>query len=78
MEGFFKEPDFDTIQMLYGFVLLSAAIICALAPNLAILTGMVCLLLIKDGLPNFIVGAMKIAGRKDKVIPMKKKEVTMP
>jgi hypothetical protein len=72
MEGFFKEPDFDTIQMLYGFVLLAAAIICALSPNVAILTGVVCMLLIKDGLPNFVVGAKKISERKDKVIPMKK------
>ena len=75
MTNFFKEPDFDTIQMLYGFVLLAAAIICALAPNIAILTGVVCMLLIKDGLPNFVVGAKKISERKDKVIPMKKKDV---
>jgi ABC-type transport system involved in multi-copper enzyme maturation permease subunit len=64
----FKEPDYDAIQLLYGFVLLALAVMLAtyLFGNIYMLTAVVCLLLIKDGFPNFIVGALKIAKPKEK------------
>ena len=62
----FTEPDFDVVQTLYGFILLAGAIVAATNPTLPIVTGMVCLLLIKDGLPNFIVGGMGVARKGGK------------
>ena len=64
MNTLFTEPDFNTVQMLYGFVLLAAAFVAVTMPNdVVMLTGFVALLLIKDGLPNFIIGAMTVASR---------------
>lgn len=58
MSTLFKEVDFDTIQLMYGFVLLVLALMLAtvLVGNVYALTAVVCALLIKDGLPNFIIG----------------------
>jgi len=68
MADLFKEPDYNAIQLLYGFVLLSLAVLLAtmLFGNIYMLTAVVCLLLIKDGFPNFIVGALKIGKPKEK------------
>jgi len=64
----FKEPDYDAIQILYGFILLALAVVLAtyMFGNIHMLTAVVCLLLIKDGFPNFIIGAMKIGKPKEK------------
>lgn len=60
----FKEVDYNTVQLMYGFVLLAIAAIIAVFPSLPAVTGAVCLLLIKDGLPNLVVGMKKIAEAK--------------
>jgi hypothetical protein len=68
MTTLFKEPDFDAIQLLYGFTLLAIAIVIAvsLVGNVYMLTAAVCLLLIKDGMPNFVVGCMNLGKNKEK------------
>lgn len=68
MVEMFKEPDYDVVQVLYGFTLIALAIALAtmLVGNVYALTGVLCMLLIKDGLPNFIVGAMKLGKPKEK------------
>lgn len=70
--GIFSEPDYDVVQLLYGVVLLVAAYFVAIvAPgDVYVLTGLIALLLIKDGLPNFIMGAMRI-GKAKKDVEMK-------
>lgn len=70
MSTLLDETDFDTVQLMYGFVLIASALVLsvALAGNVYALTGLVCLLLLKDGIPNFIVSALKISRRKDKVV----------
>jgi len=62
----FTEPDFDVVQTLYGFILLAGAVVLAVEPSIPVLAGLVCLLLIKDGLPNFIVGGMAVARKGGK------------
>lgn len=66
MPNVFEDTDFNAVQLLYGFVLIAAALIIgtALAGNVAALTAVVCLLLLKDGFPNFIIGVKKISARK--------------
>lgn len=66
MPNVFEDTDFDTVQVMYGFVLIARASIIgtALAGNVAALTAVVCLLLLKDGFPNFIIGVKKISARK--------------
>ena len=68
MPDLFKEPDYNGIQLLYGFVLLSIAVMMAtyLFGNVYAITAVVCMLLIKDGFPNFIIGARKVANGHDK------------
>lgn len=68
MTELFKELDYDVVQVLYGFTLLATALVVAtvLVGNVYALTGVLCLLLIKDGLPNFIIGAMKLGKPKEK------------
>lgn len=68
MSELFQEIDYDVVQVLYGFTLLALAVALAtaLVGNVYALTGVLCLLLIKDGLPNFIVGAMKLGKPKEK------------
>lgn len=70
MSTLLDETDFDTVQLMYGFVLIASALVLsvALAGNVYALTGLVCLLLLKDGIPNFIVSVLKISRRKDKVV----------
>jgi len=64
----FKEPDYDAIQLVYGFVLLVLAVLLAtvLFGNVIAITAIVCLLLIKDGFPNLIVGFTKVGTPKEK------------
>lgn len=67
----FKDPDFDATQLLYGFVLIALAIVITTIGlgNVVLLSAVLALLLIKDGMPNFVVGAMKVAhqmGLKEK------------
>lgn len=62
----FERVDFEAVQLMYGFVLLALALVAALLlpGNVQMLTAIVCLLLIKDGLPNFVVGFMSL-GQKN-------------
>lgn len=64
----FTDMDFDTIQMLFGFILIAAALVTAFFPSVPVVAGMVCLLLLKDGIPNFVNGFVQLAmqGRKQK------------
>lgn len=57
-----KESDSNTIQLLYGFILIVLALIlaCLYVGDTIVLTAIVAMLLIKDGLPNFVHGARKI------------------
>ena len=66
MPDIFEEQDFDVVQLMYGFVLIASAMLAAtvLVGNILALTGFVCLMLLKDGLPNFFIGAMKVSKRK--------------
>ena len=68
MTSVFKELDFDVIQLLYGFVLLALALMIAVSfvGNVYMLTAAVCLLLITDGLPNFVIGAKNLGKKQEK------------
>jgi len=68
METIFKEPDFNTIQLLFGFILTVLAVIITTVAigNVDMLSAVVALLLLKDGVPNLIVGAMAIAKKPEK------------
>lgn len=70
MSEIFKPVDFDAVQLMYGFVLIAAAMVLAIMTpgNVFVLTGFVCLLLLKDGIPNLVVGFMKLSSKKDKVV----------
>lgn len=61
-----KEADSNTIQMLYGFALCAIAVIMSLwfVGNVLVITAAVALLLVKDGLPNFIIGVKNVAEAK--------------
>lgn len=56
------ESDSNTIQLLYGFVLIALALILAVlyVGDTIVLTAIVAMLLIKDGFPNLIYGARKM------------------
>lgn len=62
----FTDKDFDTVQMLFGVILVMAALVTAFFPLTQVVAGMVCLLLLKDGIPNLVSGIVQIAmqGRK--------------
>lgn len=59
----FRDPDFDATQLFYGFVLIALAILITTVGlgNVVLLSAVLALMLIKDGMPNFVIGAMKVA-----------------
>lgn len=69
-KSLFKEPDYNTVQFLYGFVLIALAVIMTvfMPGNVYVLTGAVALLLIKDGLPNLVIGIVKFMAMPNKEV----------
>ena len=60
------DKDADVIKMLYCFVICSISVVLAVVfpGNVWVLTAIVAMLLIKDGMPNFVVGLTKITEKK--------------
>ena len=71
MPTIFREEDFSTIQLWYGFVLLVLAVLVGtvLVGNVYVITAAVCALLIKDGLPNFIMGVKTYLDKAPRAAP---------
>ena len=61
-----NDKDQSAIQMLYGFALCALALITALwfVGNIYVITAIVAYLLIKDGMPNFVMGLKCITEKK--------------
>lgn len=68
MTTIFKEPDYNTIQMLYGFLLVVLAVLATtiLMGNVVLLTAIVAMILLKDGIPNLVMGALAIGKKPEK------------
>lgn len=81
MSTFFKDVDFEAVQLMYGFILCVLAILIAtvMFGNIVMLTVVVAFLLLKDGIPNLSMGFVKLgAGGKKAREPAASKETGGP